>query len=195
MIQVLTKAVEQLGLDWSAPEEPACSLLDEWFLQPGRAASRPLVSAQPLYSQRSIRNTIRCGAPPYLARVHSSYSATLSTVDGTKEKGSHQWKKLSLRISACPWLSAGRLKLRILLRSAGPHQRSPLEHSPPMDRPPQHCTPWQFELALFKELCSATDLALRATKATAEAIGRAISSLVVLEHYLWLKLTDPYRWI
>lgn len=65
-----------------------------------------------------------------------------------------------------------------------------------MDRPPQHCTPWWVlqvyqaklhhhvgnsgpEPALFKELCSATDLALRATKATAEAIGPAISCQVV----------------
>ncbi|KAL0192436.1 hypothetical protein M9458_010732, partial [Cirrhinus mrigala] len=36
----------------------------------------------------------------------------------------------------------------------------------------------------------ATDLALRATKATAQAIGRSMASLVVLERHLWLTLTE-----
>ncbi|KAL0154447.1 hypothetical protein M9458_048710, partial [Cirrhinus mrigala] len=40
--------------------------------------------------------------------------------------------------------------------------------------------------ATLKELRSATDLALRATKATAQAIGRSMASLVVLERHLWL---------
>lgn len=29
LIRILTKAVEELGLEWSAPEEPACSHLDK----------------------------------------------------------------------------------------------------------------------------------------------------------------------
>ncbi|ROJ48048.1 hypothetical protein DPX16_5314 [Anabarilius grahami] len=42
----------------------------------------------------------------------------------------------------------------------------------------------------FRDLRSATDLALRATKATAQAIGRSMASLVVLERHLWLNLTE-----
>lgn len=42
----------------------------------------------------------------------------------------------------------------------------------------------------LKELCSATDLALRTMKATAQAIRRSMVSLVVLEHYIWLHLTE-----
>ncbi|ROL50005.1 hypothetical protein DPX16_0376 [Anabarilius grahami] len=42
----------------------------------------------------------------------------------------------------------------------------------------------------FKDLRKATDLALRATKATAQAIGRSMASLVVLERHLWLNLTE-----
>ncbi len=42
----------------------------------------------------------------------------------------------------------------------------------------------------FNELRSATDLALRATKMTAQAIGRSIPSLVVLERHLWINLTE-----
>ncbi len=44
--------------------------------------------------------------------------------------------------------------------------------------------------AAFNELCSATDLALHATKMTAQAIGRSMPSLVVLERHLWLNLTE-----
>ncbi len=40
------------------------------------------------------------------------------------------------------------------------------------------------------EFRAATDLALRATKVTARAVGRAMSTLVVQERYLWLCLAD-----
>ena len=42
----------------------------------------------------------------------------------------------------------------------------------------------------FKDLRSATDIALRATKATAQSIGRAMANLTVLERHLWLTLTE-----
>ncbi len=44
--------------------------------------------------------------------------------------------------------------------------------------------------AAFKKLRSATDLALRATKKTAQGIGRCMGSLVTLMRHLWLTLTD-----
>ncbi len=44
--------------------------------------------------------------------------------------------------------------------------------------------------ATLRELRNATDLALRATKTTAQAIGRSMASLVVLERHLWLTLTE-----
>ncbi len=44
--------------------------------------------------------------------------------------------------------------------------------------------------ATLRELRSATDLALRATKTTAQAIGRSMASLVVLGRHLWLTLTE-----
>lgn len=42
----------------------------------------------------------------------------------------------------------------------------------------------------FRDLHSATDLALHATKTTAQATGRAMASLVVLEHHVWFNLTE-----
>ncbi len=41
-----------------------------------------------------------------------------------------------------------------------------------------------------KELRRATDLALRATKHTARAVGRSMAALVALERHLWLNLTE-----
>ncbi len=43
---------------------------------------------------------------------------------------------------------------------------------------------------VFKELRRATDLALRATKVTARAIGRNMGNLVVLDRHLWLTLNE-----
>lgn len=49
---------------------------------------------------------------------------------------------------------------------------------------------WGSDPESFRKLRSATDLALRATKKTAQGIGRSMSSLAVLQRHLWLTLTD-----
>ncbi len=46
------------------------------------------------------------------------------------------------------------------------------------------------DLAVLHELRAATDLTLRATKVTAQSLGRAMSTLVVQERHLWLCLAD-----
>ncbi len=46
-----------------------------------------------------------------------------------------------------------------------------------------------LDSASLRDLRSATDLAIRATKATAQAIWRSMSSPIVLEHHLWLMMT------
>ncbi|KAL0152661.1 hypothetical protein M9458_052384, partial [Cirrhinus mrigala] len=45
---------------------------------------------------------------------------------------------------------------------------------------------------LFQELRSVTDNVLRATKVTAQALGRAMSTMVVQERHLWLKLAEMW---
>ncbi len=47
-----------------------------------------------------------------------------------------------------------------------------------------------LDSASLRDQRSATDLALRATKATAQAIGRSMSSLIVLERHLWLMMKE-----
>ncbi len=46
------------------------------------------------------------------------------------------------------------------------------------------------DLTVLHELRAVTDLALRATKVTAQSLGRAMSTLVVQERHLWLCLAD-----
>ncbi len=43
---------------------------------------------------------------------------------------------------------------------------------------------------LMQELRMATDFALRATKVTARSLGKAMSTMVVQEHHLWLNLAE-----
>ncbi len=47
-----------------------------------------------------------------------------------------------------------------------------------------------LDSASLRDLRSATDQALHATKATAQAIGRSMSSLIILERHLWLTMTE-----
>ncbi len=47
-----------------------------------------------------------------------------------------------------------------------------------------------LDSASLRDLRSTTDLALRATKATAQAIGHSMSNLIVLEHHLKLTITE-----
>ncbi len=47
-----------------------------------------------------------------------------------------------------------------------------------------------LDSASLRDLRSAMDQALRATKATAQAIGCSMSSLIVLERHLWLTMTE-----
>ncbi|KAL0174637.1 hypothetical protein M9458_030605, partial [Cirrhinus mrigala] len=74
LIHVLTKAVEDPGLNWLAPEEPACSLLDEWNLQMG-CHQQSFCQRRPCSSWRFTTNSAGCGASPLLEEVICPLSA------------------------------------------------------------------------------------------------------------------------
>ncbi len=62
LIRALSKAVEYLGREWPAPEEPAHGLSDEWYLPGSRQQSsrqRP-----PHSCLQFMKNSPRRGAPP-----------------------------------------------------------------------------------------------------------------------------------
>ncbi len=56
LFRVLSKAVEELGLEWSPPEEPSRSRLDEWFL-PGRHQA-PQQRPSPFFPEVHARWTL-----------------------------------------------------------------------------------------------------------------------------------------
>ncbi|XDV15321.1 hypothetical protein PO909_015439 [Leuciscus waleckii] len=111
-------------------------------------------------------------------------------------------KKRWLRTFARPLLWDGKPKRCIRLGLAASLKPSLAEHTPPsalhtmavlqvfqakLLRSMDESGP---ELEAFRDLRSATDLALWATKSTAQAIGRSMENLTVLERHLWLNLTE-----
>ncbi len=75
LLRVLSKAVEELGLEWSPPEEPSSSRLDEWFL-PGRRQA-PHQRSSPFFPEVHDELT-RSWCFPYSALLRTS---ALTTVD------------------------------------------------------------------------------------------------------------------
>ncbi len=196
--------LEELGLEWSPPEEPSRSSLDEWFL-PGRRQA-PQQRPSPFFPEVHDELT-RSWRSPYSARLRTSASSALTTIDGTEEKGYERMPQLDESVAAhlCPptaigwkakashpskpcrttsvlaghsYASAGQaasaLHSMAVLQVYQAKLLSAIDESEP-------------DPATLRELRSATDLALRATKTTAQAIGRSMASLVVLERHLWKK--------
>ncbi len=84
IFRVLSSAVEELGLEWSPPEKPSCSRLDEWFL-PGRRQA-PCQQASAFVPVVHAEITMSWHAP-YSSRLRASSSFALTSVDGAEEKG------------------------------------------------------------------------------------------------------------
>ncbi len=207
LFRVLSKAVEELGLEWSPPEEPSRSRLDEWFL-PGRRQA-PQQRPSPFFPEVHDE-LMRSWRSPYSARLRTSASSALTTVDGAEEKGYERMPQLdeSVAVHLCPPTAIGwkakashpskpcRTTSALAGRSyASAGQAASALHSMAVLQVYQAkllsaVDESEPDPATLRELRSATDLALRATKTTAQAIGRSMASLVVLERHLWLTLTE-----
>ncbi|XP_051751174.1 uncharacterized protein LOC127513446 [Ctenopharyngodon idella] len=114
LIRVYSKAVEQLGLEWSAPEELTRSRLDEWFL-PGRHQAPP---------QR--------GRAPHSARLRSSASHIFTSVDDAEKKGYVKLPPLDEAAHLCPPAAIG------WKRNSSTHPSPAVQCRPSLDG----CTPW-----------------------------------------------------
>ncbi|KAI2646366.1 Titin [Labeo rohita] len=207
LVRVLTRAVDELGLEWSPPEEPSRSLLYEWYL-PGRRQA-PRQRASPFFPEVHEELT-KSWRAPYSAHLRTSSSSALTTVDGAEDKGYERLPPLDESVAAhlCPPTAIGwkakashpskpcRMTSSLAGRaytSAG--QAASALHSMAILQVFQakllaEADKSALDPTTLAELRSATDLALRATKATAQAIGRSMTSLVVLERHLWLTLTE-----
>ncbi len=204
LFRVLSKAVEELGLEWSPPEEPSRSRLDEWFL-PGRRQAPQQRPSPEVHDELT-----RSWRSPYSARLRTSASSALTTIDGAEEKGYERMPQLDESVAAhlCPPTAIGwkakashpskpcRTTSALAGRSyASAGQAASALHSMAVLQVYQAkllsaVDESEPDPATLRELRSATDLALRATKTTAQAIGRSMASLVVLERHLWLTLTE-----
>ncbi len=206
LVRVMKRAVNELGLEWYPSEEPSRSRLDEWFL-PGRQQA-PRQRSSPFFPEVHDELT-KSWRAPYSSRICPSASSALTSVDRAEEKGYEHLPPLDESVAAhlCPPTSIG-WKARASHPSKPCRATSALAghaysaagqaasalHSMAVLQVFQAKMLANKEAGLdaasLRDLRSATDLALRATKATAQAIGRSMSSLVVLERHLWLTLTE-----
>ncbi|KAL0183526.1 hypothetical protein M9458_019222, partial [Cirrhinus mrigala] len=201
LFRVLTRAVDELGLEWSPPEEPSRSLLDEWFL-PGRRQA-PRQRASPFLPEVHEELT-KSWRAPYSACLRTSSSSALTSVDGAEDKGYERLPPLDESVAAhlCPPTAIGwkakashpskpcRTTSALAGRaytSAG--QAASALHSMAILQVFQakllaEADKSALDPATLMELRSTTDLALHATKA--QAIGRSLASLVVLDKVTFL---------
>ncbi|ROL44132.1 hypothetical protein DPX16_15625 [Anabarilius grahami] len=171
------------------PEEPSRSRLDEWFL-PGRRQA-PRQRSAPFFPEVHEELT-KSWRAPYSARLHTTHRSALTTVDGSEEKGYEHLPPLDEAVAAhpCPPAAVGWKTKRALpskpcrttstlagraYTSAG--QAASALHTMAIFQVFQakllrSLDESGIDAPAFRDLRSATDLALRATKATAQAIGR-----------------------
>ncbi len=98
LILVMTKAVNEHRLEWSPPEEPSRSRLDEWFLPGHHQALRQCLS--PFFPEVH-KDLTRSWCSPYSSRIRPSASVAHTSVDGAEEKGNKH----------LPWWVCGRTSL------------------------------------------------------------------------------------
>ncbi len=199
---MMTKAVSELGLAWSLPEEPSRSRLDEWFL-PGRQQA-PHQCSSPFFPEVPDELT-KSWRTPYSSHICPFASSALTSVDGAEEKRYEHLPPLDESVAAhlCPLMAIGwKVRVRTSVQTSAlagraystAGQAASALHSIAVLQVFQAKILASEEAGLdaasLRDLRSMTDLALRATKATTQAIGQSMSSLVVLERDLWLTLTE-----
>ncbi len=146
---------------------------------------------------------------PYSSRIHPSASVALTSVDGAEEKGYEHLPPLdkSVAVHLCPSTAIG-WKARASHLSKPCRATSALAgcaysvagqaasalHSMAVLQIFQAKMLANegagLDSASHRDLRSTTEKALRATKATTQAIGRSMSSLIMLERHLWLTVME-----
>ncbi len=204
---MLSRAAESIGLHYRRPPSPERSRLDDWFL--GAQAERRQPPPVPFFPEVHEEVT-RSWKAPFSARNRPSASSVLTTLDGGAAQGYVEVPPVerAIAMQLCPqgaaaWRGNPRLPSRACKFSSAltakaygaagqaasalhamallqVHQAKALKQLHEGDADP----------GVLQELRTATDLAQRATKVTARALGQTMSTLVVQERHLWLTLAD-----
>ncbi len=206
LVDVLSRATEKLALDW--PDESRTLKLDERFLS--GAHSKPERRKLPFFSDLH-QEISRSWKQPFYSRLTNAAAADFTNLVGSVEQGytampvvedtlaSHlspslapSWKSRPLLPSKpCRTTSALIRKSYIAAGQAGMtlHTMAILQaYQADVLKEMDEGTGLNPEAV--KELRRATDLALRATKHTARAVGRSVAASVAAERHLWLNLTE-----
>ncbi len=207
LMRVLSKAVQELELTWNPPEEPVRSKLDSWYFRSTRKAdSRASVPFFPDVHKQLVKTW----SAPQSARVHSSTQAMFSHVDGAEAHGYVRSPPVEETVAAhlCP-AAAKTLGSDISLPSKPCRTTAHLANKAyASDGEAASALHAMAVLQVFqakllqaaeggaltaeatKDLRAATDFALMATKRAAQAVGKAMGFMVVLQRHLWLNLAD-----
>ncbi len=135
LFRVLSKAVEELGLELSPPEEPSRSRLDEWFL-PGRRQA-PQHRPSPFFPEVHDELGAPLTLPASVLPLHPPSPQLTALMKS-------QW----LHISAHPLPSAGRRRPVTRPSHAGPLQHSLDAPMLQLDRRLRHSTLWWFSRSI-----------------------------------------------
>ncbi|XDV35654.1 hypothetical protein PO909_005555 [Leuciscus waleckii] len=205
-MRLLEQAVESLGLEWSTPQQPALNRLDGCFLQRDRTSqpSRPAPFLPELHEE-----VAKSWSAPFSARVRAPVSAAFSVVAGAKDKGYHSLPPVEEAVAAhlCPPSARRRAKTALPSKScrttSALHGRAYTAAGQAVSALHSMVILQVFQANLLRkmeeegpqavslpDLRSATELALRATKSAAQAMGRNMASLTVAERHLWLTLSE-----
>ncbi|KAL0149007.1 hypothetical protein M9458_055622 [Cirrhinus mrigala] len=208
MAAALKRAAKEIGVVWVPPPSPEPSRLDDWFLGSGRD-SRPRSSPVPFFPEVHEELT-KSWKAPLSARSRHVISPSLTTLDGGPARGYTEVPQVERAIvmHLCPQNAASwRGRPRLLSRgckfsstlvakayvasgqaASALHTMAILQvYQAKVLKDLHEGVP---DPELLHELRSATDYALRATKVTAQALGRAMSTMVVQERHLWLNLAE-----
>ncbi|KAL0176031.1 hypothetical protein M9458_028361, partial [Cirrhinus mrigala] len=201
-------AAWEIGLEWVPPPRPEPSRLDDWFLGNNRD-SRPHSSPVPFFPEVH-KNLTKWWKAPLLARAQYTNSSSFSTLEGGPARGYKEVPQVERAIAMhlCPqnatsWRGRPRLPSRackfsftlIAKAYTSSGQAASALHAMAILQVYQAKVLIDLHEGfpnpkLLQELRSATDYALQATKVTAQALGRAMSTMVVQERHLWLNLAE-----
>ncbi|KAL0170996.1 hypothetical protein M9458_035592, partial [Cirrhinus mrigala] len=199
---------QEIGLEWVPPPRPEPSRLNDCFLGNSHD-SRPRSSPVPFFPEVHEELT-KSWKAPLSARARYTNSSSLTTLEGGPMREYTEVPQVErvVAMHLCPqnaasWRGRPRLPSRACKFSSAlvakaytasgqaasaPHAMAILQvYQAKVLKDLHEGVP---DPELLQELRSVTDYALRATKVTAQALGRAMSTMVVQERHLWLNLAE-----